>query len=309
MKKRCFAQLLSMLGLLTMIASTSALATTFTPPATDDSVIGAASYTTTNYNDTLVSIAKQYDLGLNAMIAANPSIAPNSHLPAGLHIVIPGSHVLPPMARSGIIINLPEMRMYFYTSAGELKSYPIGIGRVGKTIPITETKVTKKVKDPIWIPPDDIRAFNQEQGVVLPTKVVAGPDNPLGPYAIYLKIPTYLIHSTIFPESIGRRASFGCIRMHKSDIEDFYPLVDKGTKVTIIDMPNKVGWHDSDLYLETHPPLEEHEGEYYVSYSNIVDSIETASKGATTFIDWQEVADLDQMRDGTPHEIGLKNIN
>ncbi len=91
-----------------------------------------------------------------------------------------------------------------------------------------------------------------------------GPDNPLGPYAIYLRIPTYLIHSTIIPESIGRRASFGCIRMNENDIKQFFPLVTPGTPVAIIDMPNKVAWQDNKLILEAHPPLEERS-----SYANL----------------------------------------
>src|SRR6185503_4423744 len=96
---------------------------------------------------------------------------------------------------------------------------PIGIGKIGKTIPLAEAMITRKAKDPKWIPTDDIRQFNLSQGVVLPQVMPPGPENPLGSYAIYMSIPTYLIHSTIFPESVGKRASFGCIRMYQSDVE------------------------------------------------------------------------------------------
>ena len=196
--------------------------------------------------------------------------------------------------------------MYFYPSEGVVKSYPIGIGRVGKTIPLSRTAVIRKAENPTWIPPDDIRAFNQEQGVTLPKIMPAGPDNPLGPYAIYLQIPTYLIHSTIYPDSIGTRASFGCIRMHESDIKDFFPLVTPGISVTIIDMPVKVGWDNNSLYMESHAPLEEHSKEYYVTFAGMVDTIANATINYPAFVDWQEVADLAETRDGTPHEVGFK---
>src|SRR5437762_1500644 len=151
------------------------------------------------------------------------------------------------------------------TIAGEPIFTSASTGDTLITIALAHTAVVRKAENPVWIPPEDIRAFNLEQGVVLPRVMPAGPDNPLGPMAIYLQIPTYLIHSTIYPDSVGRRASFGCIRMHKSDIEDFFPLVQPGTPVTIVDMPTKVSWVGDRLYLETHEPLEEHRSEPYAT--------------------------------------------
>jgi L,D-transpeptidase ErfK/SrfK len=196
--------------------------------------------------------------------------------------------------------------MYYYAKSGEVRTYPIGIGRVGKTIPLAHTKVVRKAEHPVWIPPEDIRAFNLEQGIVLPKVMPSGPDNPLGPMAIYLQIPTYLIHSTIYPDSVGRRASFGCIRMHETDIKDFFPLVNSGTAVTIVDMPNKVGWQGETLYLETYTPLEEHANEFYAGYNGVVDAIQIATGNGTSFVDWQAISDLLDTRDGTPHDVGFR---
>jgi L,D-transpeptidase ErfK/SrfK len=295
---RCLAVLLAI--------SSPLYAGTYAVPENGDTIIGEANYTTSGHGDTLSTIAHRYDLGVNAIQGANPDLPMNAYLPDGTRVAVPASHILPPMERTGIVINLPEMRMYFYPSFGVVKSYPIGIGRVGKTIPLARTKVIRKAEHPNWIPPDDIRAFNQKQGVTLPQVMPAGPDNPLGPYAIYLKIPTYLIHSTIYPDSIGTRASFGCIRMHESDIKDFFPLVNAGIPVTIIDMPNKVGWENNSLYFESHIPLEEHSKEYYVTLSGVVDTIAAATQTYPAFVDWQEVADINETHDGTPHEIGFK---
>jgi L,D-transpeptidase ErfK/SrfK len=200
----------------------AAFATTYALPSNGSALIGEPGFTTPTEGETLVGIAHRFDLGLNAIKDANPSLPTTIALPAGTHVAIPSAFLLPPLVREGIVINLAEMRMYYYSSTGIVKTYPIGIGQVGKTIPLTRTRVVRKVKNPVWIPPEDIRAFDEQQGIVLPKIMAAGPDNPLGPYAIYLGIPTYLIHSTIYPDSIGRRASFGCIRMHESDIQDAY---------------------------------------------------------------------------------------
>jgi L,D-transpeptidase ErfK/SrfK len=277
---------------------------TIYPIPTDGNLVGDMDYIKAAGGETLVTIAQRFDLGLNAMMDANPGIPGTAPIPTGMHISIPSVYLLPNVPRQGIVINLPEMRMYYYTGDGSVRTYPIGIGRVGKTIPLKRTDVVRKVKNPVWIPPEDIRAFDAEQGITLPKIMPSGPDNPLGPLAIYLGIPTYLIHSTIFPESIGRRASFGCIRMHESDIKDFFPLVMPGTEVTIVDMPTKVGWHGDDLFLEVHPPLEEHSEEYAASPEAIINAINGMVANHPSFIDWQLVADLSQSRDGIPHVIG-----
>jgi L,D-transpeptidase ErfK/SrfK len=302
-------------GMLTTIAAVACLllslpafAKTFALPEDDDNLIGQVEYVSSNAGETLLSIAQRFNLGLNVIEEANPGIGPVNLLPAGMHVKIPGLHLLPPLPRKGIVINLPEMRMYYYPSKSEgiVMTYPIGIGRVGKTIPLAKTAVVRKAEHPVWIPTPDIRAFNKEQGITLPKVMPAGPDNPLGPYAIYLRIPTYLIHSTIYPDSIGRRASFGCIRMNETDIKDFFPLVTAGTPVTIVDMPNKLGWAGDYLFLETHEPLSEHSHESYAGIQGIINSITTTANTNKTFIDWQLVADMAETRDGIPQEIGFR---
>lgn len=293
---------------ISVIFSNASFGTTYTLPTNGDTLVGSITYIASKPADTLLSIAQRTDLGLNSMENANPGIGPVYLLPNSTHIAVPAAHILPPLAHKGIVINLPEMRMYYYPNNNDsiVMTYPIGIGRIGKTIPIKRTAVVRKVENPVWIPTANIRAFNEEQGVILPKVMPAGPDNPLGPYAIYLGIPTYLIHSTIFPDSIGRRASFGCIRMHEADIKDFFPLIKSGVSVTIIDMPNKVGWVDDVLLLETHPALEERTDTPYAGVGGIVTAIEETTRDEPTFVDWQMVSYLAETRDGMPHDIGFK---
>jgi L,D-transpeptidase ErfK/SrfK len=287
-----------------LFVATPAVATTYTTPSTGNTLIGNRESVTSNAGDTLVTIAQHFDIGLNGIIDANPGVNPVNPLPEGQHIVIPTAYLIPPLAREGIIINLPEMRLYYFPQDGKVMTFPIGIGKIGKTIPITRTAIARKITNPIWIPPEDIRQYNAEKGVILPAVMPAGPDNPLGPYAIYLRLPTYLIHSTIFPDSVGRRASFGCIRMHESDIKEFFPIVTAGIPVTIIDMPNKVGWQENELYVETHEPLEERSNE--PSANNLIASIDETIGYTVTLVNWQLVSYLAEDRDGMPHEIGFR---
>lgn len=278
----------------------------FSLPAGDNAVIGGISYDLAFSGETVVNIAQQNNVGVLAVLDANPGLPEKSALPTGSSVKVPGRFLLPALPRRGIVINLAEMRMYYYPEgSNSVMTFPIGIGRIGKTIPKGSTAVARKTVNPTWRPTENIRQFNRDQGIELPTAMGPGPDNPLGPYAIYLRVPTYLIHSTIFPESIGRRASFGCIRMHEGDIKQFFPLVKPGTPVTIVDMPTKVGWAGNHLYLETHPLLEESNSD--PSAGAIVNAIENsvADKGVT-LINWQAVSYLAEQRDGVPHEIGFR---
>ena len=289
-----------------LLVSGHAFAASYTLPPPNQSIIGRMEYNTSGYSDTIKSIDQEYDVGYNAMEGANPHLNLSQELTSGSPLQIPTEHLLPGEPREGIVINLPEMRMYYYPAGtGQVKTYPIGIGKVGKTIPIVHTEITYKKVNPTWTPPEDIREFNLEQGIVLPSVMPAGPDNPLGPYAIYMKVPTYLIHSTIFPESIGKRASFGCIRMYESDINDFFPSIQSGIPVAIINSPVKVGWQNNHLYMEAHPALIEHSSEYESTLPGTVHQIVERTGGNPVLIDWQAVTYISQEKDGVPHEIGM----
>lgn len=288
------------------IAMQSAKATSFTIPTAENRLIGYMQTTDAAPTDTPTTLAQRYNLGLNAIVNANPG-ATESRI-TNSYVKIPTEFLLPALPHKGIVINLAEMRMYYYPEGSStVMTFPIGIGKIGKTIPIRSTAISRKVVNPTWTPPADIRQFNREQGIELPKTMAAGPDNPLGPYAIYLRIPTYLIHSTIFPESIGRRASFGCIRMNEADIKEFFPLVRPGTPVAIINAANKIGWDNNKLYLEAHPPLEEHNEGVQANLDNMVMLVENSFIAhGTTFVDWQLAADILEQPDGVPHEIGIK---
>jgi L,D-transpeptidase ErfK/SrfK len=294
------------LSLFLTLLSGNAIATQYTIPTNGDTLLGNIEYINAAPRETTTTVAHHYNLGLNALMAANPGTT--ERYLSTTHVKVPAAFILPPFAHHGIIINLPEMRLYYYPEGEDsVMTFPIGIGKIGNTIPIHNTTVSRKTMNPTWTPGPDVRKYNAEQGIDLPRVMPAGPDNPLGPYAIYLNIPSFLIHSTIFPESIGRRASFGCIRMNETDIKDFYPLVAAGTQVIILNMPNKAGWQGKYLYLEAHPPLEEENPGIDAMRESIVATLEkNLPTGSVTLVNWQMAAHLAEEPDGVPHNIGVK---
>lgn len=248
--------------LIPLLLSTSAFAATFDLPSEHFDVIGAVTTVQTTYEDTLLDIARRKSIGQEQMERANPNV--DRWLPGeGTQVVVPSHYILPRAPREGLVLNLPEMRMYYFPprkpgQPAQVQTYPIGIGRMDWATPLGTTKITGKVKDPTWTPPESIRREHAAKGDPLPRVVPAGPDNPLGRYAMRLSIPGYLIHSTNKPLGVGMRVSHGCIRMLPDDIERLFPQLPVGTPVNIVNQPVKAGWHGGKLYIEVHPPLEEY---------------------------------------------------
>ncbi len=293
-----------------VFAFVNTYAASYRMPSSNEALIGQSQQKPVDSDDTVVSIAKRYNLGYNALESANPHLDLKKPLPYRAPIKLPTEHLLPNLPRKGIVINLPEMRMYYYQEGTDnVITYPIGIGKIGQTIPITETSITKKAVDPVWVPTQNIREFNLKQGIILPQIMPAGPDNPLGHYAVYMTVPTYLMHSTIYPESIGKRASFGCIRMYESDIERLFPTLKKGIPVAIVNSPTKTGWQKDHLYMETHRILEEHGDNKDVKIPGMIHLVTEMAGDQPVLVDWQSIAYIASVRDGVPHEVGVKIKN
>ena len=198
-----------------------------------------------NKDDTLLDIAREHNVGYEEIRSANPDVS--LWVPGeGTPVTIPRRHILPDVERKGVVINIAELRLYYYPETDEgqpsrVATYPIGIGREGYDTPLGITQTTMRLEQPAWYPPSSMREEAAERGDPPPEVVPPGPDNPLGEYAILLDIPGYLIHGTNQPDGIGMRASRGCIRMYPEDIESVFDAVPTNTQVNIIDHPIKVG--------------------------------------------------------------------
>ena len=228
---------------------------------TDGDVVGEVQVIRARYEDTFVDIARAYDLGFDELVDANPGVDP--WLPgAGTRVVLPTQFILPDAPREGIVLNIGIKRIFFYpqVTPGEspvVITHPVGIGRDGWATPIGATTIVAKVKDPVWTVPPSIRKEHAEAGDPLPAQVGAGPNNPLGAFALRLGFQSYLIHGTNKPSGIGMRVSHGCVQLFPEDIESLFSEVSVGTPVRIVNQPRLVGWQAGNLYLEVHPALED----------------------------------------------------
>ncbi len=227
----------------------------------DQDVIGAPQVVFPGPTDTLSDIAREYGLGYDELLEANPGVSP--WLPGeNTPILLPTQYVLPDVPREGVVLNIASKRLFYFPkmTAGQdqiVFTYPIGIGRVGWETPLGATKVVSKARDPSWWVPLSVRREHAEMGNPLPSLVPPGPDNPLGTRVLKLEMPGYLIHGTNQPYGVGMRVSHGCIRLYPENIEFLYELVEIGEPVRIINEPYLLGQVDGDWYFESHVPLED----------------------------------------------------
>lgn len=267
-------------------------------------IVGELKVHVAAWEDMFVELMRSHSIGYNEMVAANPGIDP--WVPGtGTRILLPTAHILPDAPRKGIVINLPEMRLYYFAPGGEVISHAIGVGEEGWGTPKGSTAIVRKQANPAWYPPASIRKESPD----LPSMVPPGPDNPLGEHALYLGWNAYLIHGTNKPDGVGRRVSHGCIRMYPEGIADMFRRVGPGTTVTVVDQPVKLGWRDGDLYLEVHHTLgnanalEAREPFEPEPLPDLHQKVRKAAGAAAANVDWALVDQVAAQRLGIPVRI------
>ncbi|HAT7706501.1 MULTISPECIES: L,D-transpeptidase LdtE [Enterobacter] len=259
------ASLITLLLLSSLGALHSARAMDYPLPPAGSRLIGQnQTYTIQEGDNKLQTIARRFNTAAQVLLETNNTIAPVNPAP-GTVITIPSQMLLPDTPREGIVVNLAELRLYYFPPGQNIvQVYPLGIGQLGLETPVTTTRVSQKIPNPTWTPTPGIRARSLEQGIKLPPVVPAGPNNPLGRFALRLGVGNgeYLIHGTSAPDSVGLRVSSGCMRMNAPDIKALFEQVRVGTRVQIINEPVKFSVEpDGKRYIEVHRPLAEVEGE------------------------------------------------
>jgi L,D-transpeptidase ErfK/SrfK len=281
-------------------------AATLPLPPEGQSVVGQVQIVEAQYEDTLSDIGRRFGIGYEEIVAANPGVDP--WLPgAGLSIKIPSQYVLPDVPREGIVINLPEHRLYYFPPANSktgavVVTYPISVGKMDWKTPLGLTRVVDKRVKPSWTPPESVRKEHEEDGRPLPKVVPPGPDNPLGEYAMRLGIPggSYLIHGTNKPVAVGMPVTHGCIRMFPEDIEQFFKLVKVNTPVRIVHQTLKAGFDGEQLYFEVHLPLEGNENPEERSLTNVTRVLVAATHDRSYVVDWAVAEKIFLKASGVP---------
>jgi len=219
-------------------------------------IAGRLGVMTTGYEDTFAAIGNQNSLGYLELVKANPDVV--RWLPGeGTAITVPRRYVLPDVERKGIVINLAEYRLYYFTDTG-VQVYPVGVGTEDNPSPLTNAEVTMSLESPAWYPPESIRAEYEAMGEYLPRMIPPGPGNLLGTHALMLSERGYLIHGTNKLFGVGMQVSHGCFRMYNEDISRFVYEVGKGTPVRVIREPVKMGMRGNEVWLEVHRPHEDY---------------------------------------------------
>lgn len=280
-----------MITMLALALSAPAAGNPLPLPGEGEDVVGEMLVAEADAKDTLLDIARRYGLGYEEITNANPGVDP--WLPgAGTAVVVPKQRLLPRAPRSGIVINLPEHRLYWFppAAAGQqpvVWSFPVSIGKMDWNTPLGRTTIVSKAKDAPWIPPKSVREEHEKRGEPLPAIVPGGPDNPMGRYKMALGIPggAYLIHGTNKPAGIGMQVTHGCMRLYPEDIETLYGMVPIGTTVTIVNQPYKWGWRDGELLIEVHPPLQE-DARAAPSLTDLTRLIVEATRANPVAVDW-----------------------
>ena len=280
----------------------------YTLKAPDASLIGNLGKIQAENKDTLPDLARANGLGYQEIKLANPGV--DTWLPGeGREVVLPTLFVLPVTPHVGIVLNIPEMRLYYFPpqdsdQAAEVITHPIGVGRQGWSTPYMNTRIIQKKTRPAWYPPESIRKEHAEQGDPLPKRVPPGPNNPLGNYAMRLGLPEYIIHGTNMPFGIGMRVSHGCIRLYPEDIKSLFQQVKLRTPVRIVNQPYKVGRYNDKIYLEAHPFMEEDAEQFEGNLTSVVEMLIKITGDRGYQVDWGLAQSVIAESNGIPVEIG-----
>jgi L,D-transpeptidase ErfK/SrfK len=262
------------------------------------SVVGSTRFYQAQPKDTFLDVARYYDLGYNELAEANPGVDPWIP-PPGQVILLPTEFVLPDADYRGIVVNLPEMRLYYFKPGAEgttiVTTYPVGLGRDDWQTPVGKFVVREKTVNPKWVLPESIKAEHIRDGKPAPDFIEGGAsDNPLGKYRLRLSLPLYGIHGTDIPWGVGMQVSHGCVRLYPEDIARLFPMVPVGTPGEFVYQPVKVGARDGHVYVEVH--------------KDIYDQLPGPFREAARLIDksgWRNRVDMGRVRRAVVEQAGV----
>lgn len=292
--------------------SANAFAAVYELAADGSALVGTDDRITLKSEDKLFDIARRYGIGYPEIVRANPGadvFSPGE----GREILLPIRRILPPTPHEGIVINLPEHRLYYYPKPGPGKkqiviTYPVSIGRMVWHSPLGETRIIAKERHPNWYPTESVRQEHAARGDPLPKVVPPGPKNPLGEYKMRLAVGdgTYEIHGTNNPVAVGLAVTHGCIRMYPDDVAALFASVSVGTKVWLINEPVKIAYVDGKLLMEVHPPVDREGQTAAVDPELMSQKLRGALGPDTAAIHWDFTRKALEAATGVPTVVGVR---
>src|SRR6185312_360252 len=299
-------------GAMGCLLATRSHAAVFTLPPNGGSLIGQDQQIQTQSADTLLDLARKYSVGYWEIQEANPRV--DMWLPGqGTGLTIPGRFIVPPVDHKGIVINLPQHRLFYFPKPRRhdqpiVITYPVSPGEGDWPTPVGVTRIIRKVPHPVWIPTAHILKAHRDAGDPIPKIWPAGPDNPMGEWALETTLShgEIYIHGTNNPMAIGMSVTHGCVRLYPEDIAALYPVVRVGTAVTVVNEPVLASLQDGELYLEVHPPTNSNHVAAAPDLDKISQIIDTAIAQNVVAIDWDKVRQVAAQANGIPQLIGIQ---
>ena len=164
--------------------------------------------------DTLAKIAREFKTTAELIRKSN-NLAND--------MIVPGRKIKVWNAPFNILIDKSQNILILKSGEEIIKTYIVATGKNNST-PTGNFKIVDKIPNPPWFKPG------------APGPIPAGnPENILGSRWLALDLPSYGIHGTTDPQSLGKQVTQGCVRMSNADVEELYIIVPKGTEVTIVD--------------------------------------------------------------------------
>jgi L,D-transpeptidase ErfK/SrfK len=303
-----FKNLLTVLALSALPLLSYAAEYTVPPPGM--SMIGHINTGYIKPGENIWQLARESDIGFYEILQANPHVNPQRTYP-WQQLTIPTAFLLPDAPRQGIVVNIAELRLYYYPeNTNKVYTYPVAIGMQGMATPVGQYPIIEKIDHPKWYVPKGELAEMAKQGIYLPKVMDSNEENPLGYYALRLSKRTYLLHGTNTPPTVGRRASAGCMHLYPEDIKALFDRTDVGETVTIVDQPFIANWVGDTLYFQAVQPLHEDLVNWSLNerehYTHVINDAAAQVKGKVV-IDWAKVKQMMIEPNGIPEPIGHLN--
>jgi L,D-transpeptidase ErfK/SrfK len=244
--------------------------------------------------ETLLDVAHAHRVGFELLERLNPGV--DRWIPKpGTVVQLPSSTLPPRVEPEGLVINLPEMRLYDFGVAGGPEVFHVAIGDGVDPTLVGSYRVGEKRIDPAWHVPESIRREKPE----LPAVVPPGPDNPLGDRWMTIGTTSYGIHGTNNPWSIGRQATHGCVRLYADEMRRLFARTPSGTRIQIVYQPYKWGRDGDAILLEAHPDA-------YARFARPVDEALALPRalGLAGALDLVRVTEVLAFARGSPERVG-----
>ena len=265
--------------------------------ALSDQLVGREFAYVVQPGDSLTGISARFGVGIGTLAAVN-KLAHNAHLKLAQELRIDNRHIVPRAADDGIVINIPQRMLYFFTEGQARRAFPVALGKEDWPTPSGQFRIAVKEENPVWDVPKSIQEEMRREGKEVKTCVPPGPDNPLGKHWLGLSISGYGIHGTIAPSSIYRFQTHGCIRLHPDDVAELFPAVEPGTPVLLLYRRLLLARSGERIFLEVHPDIYRKQPDIEPEFRQLADSENLAS-----LIDWKLAADIMRRQQGIARDV------